>query len=190
MKYFILLLILALGLSTNIISRNQHVEGMLKRRKDAVVLYEKLIRESEDRIQNNLKMCMKSTKEIGCSSLKMWEHQRHRFSKNITNLQEKIVKHEATIKNILAVNEKEALRKMKVINKLLPKLIKVKNDIEFIEGIQFIIEDSYLNIESGKKSIFQLFNTFPSLIQLSQRKDPGAKPITPEHLPNPQGDLP
>lgn len=43
---------------------------------------------------------------------------------------------------------------MKVINKLLPKLIKVKNDIEFIEGIQFIIEDSYLNIESGKKSIF------------------------------------
>ena len=67
MKYFVLLLILALGLSTTIISRNQHIEEILKRRKLAVSLYDKLIKESEDRIQNHLEMCMKSTKEIGCS---------------------------------------------------------------------------------------------------------------------------
>ena len=41
---------------------------------------------------------------------------------------------------------------------LFPKVEKVKNDIELIENMMFLIEDTYLNLDTAGKSILLLFN--------------------------------
>jgi len=40
----------------------------------------------------------------------------------------------------------------------MPELIKVKNDIEYIEGIEFLIRDTYLNIADPAQSIMNVFD--------------------------------
>lgn len=42
--------------------------------------------------------------------------------------------------------------------KLFPKIEKVKNDIELIENMMFLIEDTYLNLDAAGKSILLLFD--------------------------------
>lgn len=73
----------------------------------------------------------------------------------------------------------------------MPELIKVKNDIEYIEGIEFLIRDTYLNIADPAQSIMNVFDPQFShpvqLIELMKRvkidHDPGANALTPENLP-------
>lgn len=45
-----------------------------------------------------------------------------------------------------------------IIKRLLPELVKAKNDIEYIEGIQFLIQDTYLNIDNKEESILNIFD--------------------------------
>lgn len=45
------------------------------------------------------------------------------------------------------------------MKRLLPELIKAKNDIEYIEGIQFLIKDTYLNIDEPEVSILNIFDS-------------------------------
>ena len=42
--------------------------------------------------------------------------------------------------------------------KLFPKISKVKNDMELIENMKFLIEDTYLSLDQSGKSILLLFN--------------------------------
>ena len=42
--------------------------------------------------------------------------------------------------------------------KLFPKIEKVKNDIELIENMMFLIEDTYLSLDNAGKSILLLFD--------------------------------
>ena len=42
--------------------------------------------------------------------------------------------------------------------KLFPKISKVKNDLELIENMMFLIEDTYLNLDNTGKSILLLFD--------------------------------
>ena len=78
------------------------------------------------------------------------------------------------------------------MKRLLPELIKAKNDIEYIEGIQFLIQDTYLNIEEPEESILNIFDLHfgnPVQTQLAQMlakrydHDPGARPQQAEYLP-------
>ena len=41
----------------------------------------------------------------------------------------------------------------------MPDLAKVKNDIEFIETMLFLIEDTYINIDVTAESILSIFDT-------------------------------
>ena len=90
-----------------------------------------------------------------------------------------------------------------VLNKILPDLAKVKNDIEFIETMLFLIEDTYINIDVTPESILSIFDThFGNPVQaqlaeiLSRHKikldhDPGAKPGQKDYLPeHPEEDPP
>ena len=57
------------------------------------------------------------------------------------------------------MSQEETHKKSLTLQRLLPELIKVKNDIEYIEGIQFLIQDTYLNIDDSKESILNIFDT-------------------------------
>jgi len=77
-------------------------------------------------------------------------------------------------------------------------LVKVKNDIEFIETMLFMIEDTYLNIDVTPDSILSMFDLHfgklqAHLVQIQARidHDPGAKPGQRDFLPeHPEVDPP
>ena len=74
-------------------------------------------------------------------------------------MQDKIKNHQKTIYQIIELNNEETRKKALVINKILPDLAKVKNDIEFIETMLFLIEDTYINIDVTPESILSIFDT-------------------------------
>ena len=42
--------------------------------------------------------------------------------------------------------------------KLFPQIEKIKNDIELIENMLFLIEDTYLNLDTAGQSLLLLFD--------------------------------
>ena len=44
------------------------------------------------------------------------------------------------------------------MQKLFPQIEKIKNDIELIENMLFLIEDTYLNLDTAGKSLLLLFD--------------------------------
>ena len=55
--------------------------------------YDDLMNKAQSKVQEDLEMCIHSAKETNCSHLKVWQHERTKHSKNITNLQDKIKNH-------------------------------------------------------------------------------------------------
>ena len=64
--------------------------------------------------------CKKRINELNCSNVEVWENLRRKHSKNITNLQDKMKKHNETIYQILQYNKALVERKNGTLMGLFP----------------------------------------------------------------------
>lgn len=66
----------------------------------------------------------------------------------------------------MELNNEENKKKYLTIDRLLPKMIKLKNDIEFLDTILFTIDDTYINIDTTEHSILEMFDAhFPHQVE-------------------------
>ena len=57
----------------------------------------------------------------------------------------------------MKLNSKETKHRTEIIYSIMGKLKDYKNELEKLKGIEFLIKDSYLNID-GDRSVLGLFN--------------------------------
>ena len=59
----------------------------------------------------------------------------------------------------MELNNEESKKKYLTIDRLLPKMIKIKNDIEFLDEMLFIIDDTYINVDNSEHSVLEMFDS-------------------------------
>ena len=57
------------------------------------------------------------------------------------------------------LNNDETKKKYLVIDLFLPQMIKLKNDIEFLDGTLFLIDNTYINVDNTDHSILEMFDS-------------------------------
>lgn len=148
-------------------------------------------------MKGDMQKCVSDIKANNCSGLKVWEHQRKKHSQNITLLQDKIKSHDNTVAAIVKLNKEETTKKNLTMMRLFPQIRKIKDDIELIESMMWIIEDTYLNLDDPNgASLLMMFDPkvtssiAQSMIEIKRRHkarridhDPGAKPGQLDEIP-------
>lgn len=72
--------------TSQVISRNERLSQMSDRMKQSLIELDTLIESADKKMTEDLEFCVATAKNSNCSNLNVWEHQRKKHSKNITNM--------------------------------------------------------------------------------------------------------